>query len=287
MNRLSSRDRADILNLLCEGMAIRSIVRVKGISKNTVVKLLADAGAACQAYHDAHVRNVNSRRIQADEIWSFCYARQKNVASATAAPKDAGDVWTWTAIDAESKLAVSWLVGGRDAGYAAEFRNDVAERLANRVQMTKDGHKAYLEALEGAFGADVDYAQLVKLYGASDPEHRYRPAICIGARQQAVTGDPDPKHISTSYVEGQNLTLRMSMRRFTRLTNAFSKKVENHAHMVALHFTNYNFVRVHKTLRVTPAMEARVTDRLWEMSDIVELIEAREERQDRKRGPYK
>ena len=288
MNKLSSKDRADILNLLCEGMAIRSIVRVTGTSKNTVVKLLIDAGAACQAYHDVHVRNLNSRRVQCDEIWSFCYAKQKNVASAKAAPTDAGDVWTWTAIDADSKLAVSWLVGGRDAGYATEFMNDVAERLSNRVQLTTDGHRAYLEAIESAFGADVDYAQLIKLYGASpEGEKRYSPAECTGIRLNTVTGDPDPKYFSTSYVERQNLTMRMSMRRFTRLTNAFSKKVENHYHAVALHFMHYNFVRIHKTLRVTPAMAAGVTGRLWDMSDIVELIEAREAQQDRKRGSYK
>lgn len=274
MNKLSSKDRSDILGLLCEGMAIRSIVRVKGVSRNTVAKLLMDVGTACQAYHDAHVRDLNSRRVQCDEIWSFCYAKQKNVVSAKAAPADAGDVWTWTAIDADSKLAVSWLVGGRDAGYATEFMNDVAARLSNRVQITTDGRKAYPEAIEGAFGADVDYAQLVKLYGASDPEHRYSPAICTGAKQQAVSGDPDPKHISTSFVERQNLTMGMSMRRFTRLTNAFSKKVENHAHAVALHFMHYNFCRIHQTLRVTPAMEAGVTDRVWDTADIVELIEA-------------
>ena len=287
MNKLSSKERAQTLQLLCEGMSIQSIVRVKSVSKNTVVKLLVDAGAACQAYHDVHVRNLNSRRVQCDEIWSFCYSKQKNVASAKAAPVGAGDVWTWTAIDADSKLVVSWLVGGRDAGYATEFMSDVAARSDNRVQMTTDGHKAYLEAIEGAFGADVDYAMLVKLYGASDPEHRYSPAVCIGAKQHAVTGDPDPKHISTSYVERQNLTMRMSMRRFTRVTNAFSKKIENHAHAVALHFIHYNFCRIHQTLRVTPAMEAGVTDRVWDMADIVELIEAREAAKDRKRGSYK
>ena len=288
MNKLSSQERAHILQLLCEGMAIRSIVRVTGVSKNTVAKLLIDAGAACQTYHDTNVRDLNSRRVQCDEIWSFCYAKQKNVASAKAAPADAGDVWTWTAIDADSKLAVSWLVGGRDAGYATEFMNDVAERLSNRVQLTTDGHRAYLEAIESAFGADVDYAQLIKLYGASpEGEKRYSPAECTGIRLNTVTGDPDPKHVSTSYVERQNLTMRMSMRRFTRLTNAFSKKVENHEHAVALHFMHYNFVRIHKTLRVTPAMAAGVTERLWDMSDIVELIEARETNRDRTRGPYK
>ena len=288
MNKLPLQIRKLIIRCLVEGQSIRATARTVEVSKNTVAKLLIDAGAACQAYHDTHVRDLNSRRVQCDEIWSFCHAKQKNVASAKAAPADAGDVWTWTAIDADSKLAVSWLVVGRDAGYATEFMNDVAERLSNRVQLTTDGHKAYLEAIEGAFGADVDYAQLIKLYGASpEGEKRYSPAECTSIRLNTVTGDPDPKHISTSYVERQNLTMRMSMRRFTRLTNAFSKKVENHAHAVALHFMHYNFCRMHQTLRVTPAMEAGVTDRLWDMSDIVELIEEREANRDWKRGSYK
>ena len=288
MNKLPLQTRKLIIRCLVEGQSIRATARTVEVSKNTVAKLLIDAGAACQAYHDTHVRDLNSRRVQCNEIWSICHAKQKNVAGAKAAPTDAGDVWTWTAIDADSKLAVSWLVGGRDAGYATEFMNDVAERLSNRVQLTTDGHRAYLEAIEGAFGADVDYAQLIKLYGASpEGEKRYSPAECTGIRLNTVTGDPDPKHISTSYVERQNLTMRMSMLRFTRLTNAFSKKVENHAHAVALHFMHYNFCRIHQTLRVTPAMEAGVTDRLWEMSDIVELIDAREANRKRTRGPYK
>ena len=286
MNKLSPEERAHILQLLCTGMAIRSIVRDTGVRKNTVAKLLIDAGIACQAYHDAHVRNLNSRRLQCDEIWSFCYAKAKNVVS-EAASADAADVWTWTAIDEDSKLAVSWLVGGRDAGYATEFMSDVADRLSNRVQMTIDGHQAYLETIDGAFGADVDYAQLVKLYGPVDTEPGYSLAQCIGVRQQTVTGDPDPKHISASYVERQNLTMRMSMRRFTRLTDAFLQKVENHAHAVALHFMHYNSVRIHKALRVTPAMAAGVTARPWDMSDIVNLIESREAAKDRTRGPYK
>ena len=288
MNKLSSQERAHILQLLCEGMAIRAIVRVTGVSKNTISKLLVDAGAACQAYHDDHVRNLNSKRIQCDEIWSFCYAKAKNVASAKAAPANAGDVWTWTAIDADSKLIVSYLVGGWDGGYAAEFMEDVAQRLAHRVQLTTDGHRAYLDAVEDAFGCEVDYPQLIKLYGTPpEGERRYSPVECIGARPSPVMGNPDPDHISTSYVERQNLTMRMHMRRFTRLTNAFSKKVENHMYAVALHFMHYNFVRIHKTLRVTPAMEAGVTERLWEMSDIVALIEKREAIQNRTRGPYK
>ena len=288
MNKLSSQERAHILQLLCEGMAIRAIVRVTGVSKNTISKLLADAGAVCQAYHDDHVRNLDSKRIQCDEIWSFYYAKAKNVAKAKAAPTNAGDVWTWTAIDADSKLAVSWLVGGRDADYAEEFMSDVARRLASRVQLTTDRHKAYLDAVDYAFANAVDYAQLIKLYGQpAEPEKRYSPAECIGVRQELVSGSPDPDHISTSYVERQNLTMRMHMRRFTRLTNAFSKKIENHMYAVALHFMHYSFVRIHKTLRVTPAMAAGVTERLWEMSDIVALIEKREAMQDRRRGPYK
>ena len=288
MNRLSAQERSRLLQTLCEGMAIRAIVRVTGVSKNTIVRLLMDAGAVCQAYHDEHVRNLSSKRIQCDEIWSFCYAKAKNVASAKSAPARAGDVWTWTAIDADSKLAVSWLIGRRDAECANTFMRDVASRLSDRVQLTTDGLNSYLEAVEGAFGLDVDYAQLVKLYGPSpDGEKRYSPAQCIGIQQTTVRGKPDKAHISTSYVERQNLTMRMNMRRFTRLTNAFSKKVENHVHAVALHFMYYNFVRIHKTLRVTPAMAAGVTDRLWDMPDIVALLERREAAQSRRRGTYK
>ena len=288
MNRLPIQERSRILQLLCEGMAIRAIVRISGKSKNTIVRLLADAGAACQAYHDEHVRNLNSNRIQCDEIWSFCCAKAKNVATAKNPPTDAGGIWTWTAIDSDSKLAVSWLVGNRDAGYAHELMQDIARRLANRVQITTDGLKVYLDVVEGGFGRDVDYAQLVKLYGASpDGERRYSPAECIRTRQVTLQGKPDAKHISTSYVKRQNLTTRMSMRRFTRLTDAFSEKAESHAHAVALHFMHYNFVRIHSSLRVTPAMASGVTDHLWEMSDIVALLEARETAQDRRRGSYK
>jgi IS1 family transposase len=276
MNKLSAQDRARVLHLLCEGQSIRAVTRLTGASKNTVAKLLADAGKACAAYHDEHVRGLTSRRIQVDEIWSFTYAKQKNVAAAKAAPEWAGDTWTWTAIDADTKLVASWLVGGRDGGYAIAFMDDLRDRLANRVQLTSDGHKAYLEAVEGAFGGDVDYAVLHKIYGTSpdSAKGRYSPAECIGTEKHRIEGDPDPKHVSTSFVERQNLTMRMHMRRFTRLTNAFSKKVENHAHSVALHFMYYNFVRIHKTLRVTPAMAAGVTDRLWEINDIVKVLEA-------------
>lgn len=290
MNKLDAKDRSRILHMLCEGQSIRGIARVMGVSKNTIAKLLADAGQVCAEYHDKYVRDVKSARIQCDEIWSFTYAKQKNVAKAKDAPEWAGDTWTWTAIDADSKLIVSYLVGGRDSEYAMAFMDDVAKRLANRVQMTTDGHKAYLEAVEGAFGCDVDYAQLVKMYGNA-PESmkgRYSPAECTGIKKTRIEGDPDRKHVSTSYVERQNLTMRMHMRRFTRLTNAFSKKVENHAYAVALHFMYYNFVKIHSTLKITPAMAAGVTDCLWEIDDIVKLLEEKEAAEFPKvRGPYK
>jgi len=287
MNKLSTEERARILHLLCEGMSIRAITRLTGASKNTVSKLLIDAGKVCAAYHDANARDLNAKRVQVDEIWSFTYAKAKNVKTAVAAPEGAGDTWTWTAIDADSKLIVSWLVGGRDAGYAHEFMQDVASRLANRVQLTSDGHKPYLEAVESAFGADVDYATLIKIYGnAPEGQRRYSPAVCTGARKHRVEGDPDPDYVNTSFVERQNLTMRMHMRRFTRLTNGFSKKVENHAHAVALHMMYYNFVRLHKTLRVTPAMAAGISDRLWDIADIAKLVEEAEAKPT-KRGPYK
>jgi IS1 family transposase len=287
MNKLTLEERARILHLLCEGMSIRAITRLTGASKNTVAKLLVDAGKACAAYHDANVRNVKASRIQVDEIWSFAYAKQKNVATAKDAPEGAGDTWTWTALDADSKLIVSYLVGGRDAEYAMWFMDDLRERLANRVQLTSDGHKAYLQAVEGAFGDDIDYAQLVKMYGPTiTAPGRYSPAECTGAKKMRVTRSPDPSQASTSYVERQNLTMRMHMRRFTRLTNAFSKKVENHAYAVALHMMYYNFVREHKTLRVTPTMQAGITDRLWEIADIAKLIEDAEAKPG-KREPYK
>lgn len=269
-------------------MAIRAVCRVTGIAKNTVAKLLADVGKACMAYHDEHVRNLKCRRIQVDEAWSFVYAKQKNVETAKAAPQGAGDVWTWVAIDADTKLVASYFVGGRDGECAKWFIEDLATRLSTRVQLTSDGLKAYLEAVEGAFGCDIDYAQLVKLYGNA-PESskgRYSPAECTGIIKTPIEGDPDDKHISTSYIERQNLTIRMHNRRFTRLTNAFSKKVENHAYSVALHMMYYNFVKIHSKLRVSPAMAAGVTDRLWDVSDIVALWEAVQLKAG-KRGPYK
>lgn len=274
MNKLDPKTRAQIITLLCEGMSIRAITRVTGASKNTVAKLLVDVGHACAAYQDRVLRKLPCKRVQVDEIWSFVYAKNDNVKKAKAAPDDAGDVWTWTALCADTKLLVSWLVADRTTDSAVAFIDDLKNRLANRVQLTSDGHSPYLQAVETAFGDDVDYAMLVKLYG-SEPqgEKRYSPAKCIGAKRKAITGDPDEKHISTSYVERHNLTMRMQMRRFTRLTNAFSKKLENHACAVSLHSMFYNFVRIHQTLKVTPAMAAGVTDRLWDVSDIVRVLE--------------
>jgi IS1 family transposase len=278
MNKLSTEKRVQILELLCEGTSMRSVSRLADVSINTVTKLLVSAGRICAQFHDEQVRALESRRIQCDEIWSFCYAKKKNVT-----PKilrkhpDAGDVWTWTAIDADSKLIVAWLVASRDAGAAYTFMQDVASRLRNRVQLTTDAHKAYLSAVEDTFGADIDYAILQKLYGNDpDSEKRYSPAQCIGVTMETVTGAPNPKHISTSYVERQNLTMRMHMRRFTRLTNGFSKKYENHVHMVALYSVFYNFTKLHKTLRTTPAMAAGLTNRVWNVCDIVALIEEAE-----------
>lgn len=289
MNKLDALERAQILHLLCEGQSIRAITRVTGASKNTVIKLLVDAGKACMAFHDANVHDVKSKRIQVDEIWSFTYAKQKNVAAAKAAPDGAGDTWTWTAIDADSKLIVSYFVGGRDSDCAILFMDDLRSRLANRVQLTSDGHKAYLEAVEGAFGGDIDYAMLVKMYGPSteSAKGRYSPAECTGAKKMRIEGSPDFAHVSTSFAERQNKTMRMHMRRFTRLTDGFSKKVENHAYAVALHMMYYNFVRLHTTLRTTPAMAAGVSSRLWEIGDIVKLVEDAEAVKPTMRGPYK
>jgi IS1 family transposase len=284
MNKLDREARARILHLLCEGSSIRAVTRLTGASKNTITKLVVDAGHACTAYQDRVLRNLTSKRIQVDEIWNFVYAKNDSVKEVKAAPADAGDVWTWTAIDADTKLLVSWLVADRKAESAMLFMDDLKERLANRVQLTSDGHRPYLIAVDSVFGADVDYAMLQKIYGAEPGgEKRYSPAKCIGAQKREVTGNPDPNHVSTSYVERQNLTMRMHMRRFTRLTNAFSKKIENHACAVALHSMYYNFVRLHQTLKVSPAMAAGVTDRLWEMTEIVDILDAFEAK--RKREP--
>ncbi len=278
MNKLPLAKRAQILTLLCEGMSMRSIERTVGCSINTVDKLLQQAGEAALAYHDKHVRGVKATRVQCDEVWSFVHAKAKNVSiSSRAGDPTIGDCWTWTAIEADSKLLISYLVGGRDSEFALMLMDDLRGRLANRVQLTTDGHRAYLQAVEEAFGADIDYGILVKLYGAETGgqghERKYSPSECVGVRKDKITGNPDPKHVSTSYVERQNLTMRMSMRRFTRLTNAFSKKLENHAHMVALYALWYNFVRVHKTLRMSPAMAAGIETRLWSMEDVARLCE--------------
>src|SRR5437762_13486231 len=282
MNKLPLAKRVQILSMLCEGSSCRSISRVADVSLNTVCKTLIDAGKACARFHDETVRGVASKRVQCDEAWSFCYAKQKNVAAAKAAPQGAGDVWTWTALDSDTKLILTWQVGGRDAEYALMLMDDLRGRLANRVQLTTDGHKAYLQAVEEAFGADIDYGMLVKLYGPETSgqghERKYSPSECVGARKDTITGDPDPRHVSTSYTERANLTMRMSMRRFTRLTNAFSKKLQNHEYMVALYALWYNFVRIHKTLRTSPAMAAGIESRLWSMEGVVALIDEQAER---------
>lgn len=268
-----------ILKMLCEGMSMRATARLADVSFNTVAKLLIGAGKVCADLHDERVQNVKASRVQCDEIWSFTAAKQKNVATMKAPVEGAGDTWTWTALDSDSKLIVSWLVGGRDSEYAIEFMDDLRSRLSNRVQLTTDGHKAYLEAVEGAFGGDVDYAQLIKMYGSApggkSHEKKYSPAECTGTKKRIVSGYPVKSDVSTSYVERQNLTMRMHMRRFTRLTNAFSKKFENHMHMVALYTVFYNFCRIHKTLRVTPAMEANLTDHVWDMEDIITVMDER------------
>lgn len=264
-----------VIAALVEGNSIRSTVRMTGVAKNTIVKLLVDVGKACAEYQDKAFHNLNLKKIQCDEIWSFCYAKEKNVPEDKKGQFGYGDVWTWTAIDADTKLIPSWLVSDRSACAATEFIKDLAGRLSNRVQLTTDGHKAYLNAVEDAFGSEIDYAMLVKMYGKSPEgsEVRYSPAQCTGALKVPVTGKPDRKQISTSYVERQNLTMRMSMRRFTRLTNGFSKKVENHVHALSLYFMYYNFCRIHQTLRITPAMKAGVTDHIWDIKDIISLLD--------------
>ncbi|MEX1129386.1 MAG: IS1 family transposase [Vicinamibacterales bacterium] len=273
MNRLPMAKRVAVVKALVEGCSIRSTVRLTGVAKNTIVKLLAELGAACTRYQDATLRDLPCKRLQADEIWSFVGSKDKNLTDEQKG-NGLGSIWTWTVICADTKLIPTWRIGGRDAGVAYEVMQDVAARLRNRVQLTTDGHKPYLEAVEAAFGADIDYAMLQKLYGAEPgSETRYSPAVCIGTKVEEITGTPNAQHISTSYVERQNLSMRMSMRRFTRLTNAFSKKVENHAAAIALYFMYYNFGRVHQTLRVTPAMEAGVAAHVWSIEEIVGLLE--------------
>jgi IS1 family transposase/predicted HTH domain antitoxin len=279
MNRLQIERRAQIVGLLAEGNSLRAASRLADVSINTVTKLLLDVGAACEEYQDRTLRNLKLNRIQCDEIWAFVYAKSKNVPKEHAGEFGYGDVWTWTALDAETKLIPSWAVGRRDLFTASAFIRDLADRLSTRVQLTTDGHRVYLEAVEGAFGSAIDYAMLIKMYqgdsGKNTPaERRYSPATCIGSREQVITGSPDPAHISTSFVERSNLTIRMSLRRFTRLTNAFSKKLDNHKAALALHFMHYNFARVHKTLRVTPAMEAGVSAHVWSLAEIAGLADS-------------
>lgn len=284
MNSLDNKKREQIVAALVEGNSIRATVRMTGVSKNTIAKLLVDLGTACAEYQDKVFRNLNLKRIQCDEIWSFVGAKAKNTTPEMKAEKGYGDIWTWVAMDADTKLVPCWAVGKRDGLAAYEFIGDLADRVSNRIQLTTDGHKPYLEAVEAAFGSEIDYAMLVKIYGKPQDEIRYSPADCIGCEKKWVAGRPDPKHISTSYIERQNLTMRMSMRRFTRLTNGFSKKVENHMAAIALHYMYYNFVRIHRSLRVTPAMAANVTNKLWEISDIIALLP---EPVAKERGPYK
>lgn len=276
MNKLSIEKRVQILQMLCEGSSMRSISRIVDVSINTVTKLLVDAGNACSEYQDKVFHDLKCSRIQADEIWSFCYAKEKNVPEDKKGQFGYGDVYTWTAICADSKLIPSWYVGRRDYRSASIFITDLADRLAHRVQLTTDGHRAYLQAVDDAFGKDIDYAMLVKLYGnegeGRQAEVKYSPSQCTGEIKEVIQGNPDMKHVSTSYVERQNLTMRMSMRRFTRLTNGFTKKIENHVHALSLYFMFYNFCRIHKTLRVTPAMEAEVTDHVWTMEEVINLI---------------
>lgn len=276
MNRLSREKRAQILGMMVEGISIRAIARMTGASKNTIVKLLADAGEVFSEYQNEKLRNLSCERLQLDEIWSFVYAKAKNVPSAKSAPDIAGDVWTWTAIDADSKLIASWLVGDRSGETACRFVNDLADRLNHRVQITTDGHKAYLQAIEEAFGSDTDYAMLEKIYAvpAHEGSTRYSPAECCGTRTHRIMGNPDSAHISTSFAERQNLSMRMSIRRFTRLTNAFSKKIENHVYAISIYFMHYNFCRVHQTLRVTPAMQAGISDHVWSLEELAGLLDS-------------
>jgi len=275
MNRLSEQKRAQVVAAFVEGNSIRATVRMTGVAKNTVVKLLCDLGYACADYHNKHVRGLKVRRLQADEIWCFVGSKKKN-ASDEKKSQGWGDAWTWVAIDADTKLCVSYYVGGQSQLSAYEFMQDAADRVTTRLQLTTDGNRKYLEAVEGSFGFNVDYAMLEKHYGPYQgitPEMRYSPAKCIGCTQKRIYGKPDPEHVSTSFVERQNLTMRMSMRRFTRLTNAFSKKLANLKAAIALHFLHYNYIRVHQTLRVTPAMEAGLTDHPWSIQELIALTE--------------
>jgi IS1 family transposase len=285
MNKLSNAERTQVIKQIVEGSGIRSTVRITGVAKNTIVKLLREIGSACSQYQDKTLRNLTCKRIQCDEIWSFCNAKDKNVPAEKRGTFGFGDVWTWTAIDPDSKFIASWAVGKRDAGTAYEFMDDLAARLANRVQLTTDGHRAYLEVVESAFGNNVDYAMLIKMYSGDDkPDTKYSPAECIGTRTIKVNGSLNQQSITTSHVERHNLTVGMSMRRSARLTNALSKKLANHVAGLSLYFMYYNFCRVHQTLRVTPAMEAGITDHIWNVEEMVALLPAFERKP---RGPYK
>ncbi len=290
VNQLPIAKRAQMLAMLCEGMSMMAVARVADVSFNAVKKLLRDAGEACLWTHDDLVQNVEASKVQCDEVWSFCYAKRTNVAKAKAPPAEAGDVWTWTAIDADTKLIVAYYMGDRSSASARALMCDLKSRLANRVQLTTDGLSVYLSAVWGEFGNDVDYAMLDKIYGKGSAgrsaEARYSPAPVVGIKRRCCSGDPDPAHVSTSYVERSNLSLRMHNRRFTRLTNAFSKRFVSHVHMVALYTAFYNFVRIHKTLRITPAMAAGVTDKLWTFEDIVAKIDYYA-LPPKPRGPYK
>jgi IS1 family transposase len=273
MNKLTNDRRVQVIAALVEGNSIRATVRMTGVAKNTIVKLLEDIGEACANYQDEVMRDLPLRRLECDEIWSFCHSKKKNVSPEHQGILGYGDLWTWVAIDADTKLVPCWHVGHRDSKAAEQFINDLAGRLKHRVMLTTDGNKAYLEVVESAFGSEIDYAMLIKLYGKEQEEIRYSAAECIGTRTEVISGDPFPPMISTSYVERQNLTMRMSMRRFTRLTNGFSKKLENHMHAIALHYMYYNFCRIHQSLRCTPAMEAGISKHVWEISDIVALLD--------------
>jgi IS1 family transposase len=275
MNDLSKEKRVQVIAALVEGNSVNSTSRMTGVCKQAILGLLEDLGCACAEYHNRNVRNVKSKRVEVDEIWQFCYAKEKNVPADKKGIFGYGDVWTTTGIDADTKLIISYLVARRDAKAAKMFMEDLEDRISNRIQITTDGHKVYINAVENAFGSEVDYAMLIKIYGAplqEDSSTRYSPATCIDCQTAVINGDPDPDKICTSYVERQNLTMRMSMRRFTRLTNGFSKKVENHGHAVALHFMYYNFCRIHKTLRVTPAMEAGLSDHVWTIAELCGLL---------------
>jgi len=277
MNKLDSKKRGEVIAAIIEGCSIRSVVRMTGVAKKTVARLLIEVGAVCSAYQDRAFRNLSCRRLQVDELWGYVGAKQKNLTPKNIARGAVGDIWLWTAIDADTKIVPSWFLGDRGPESAYMFMTDLAGRLRNRVQLTSDGLKVYLNAVESAFGANIDYAMLIKIYGeTSEGQKRYSPAECIGCERRGVTGKPDPDHISTSYVERHNLSVRMTVRRYTRLTNAFSKKIENHAAAIALGYFAYNFIKIHSTLRCTPAMAAGVTHRLWEVSDLVALLEAEE-----------